>query len=377
MVDAPFPAPHEEEARRQHPTLGYALVVGAVALWSLNAVVAKVVIESGGLSAMRLAEVRSTGSGLLMLAALALMRPRTLRFRRRREWLWIAAFGIGGLAFVHFLYFAAIQRLDIGTGLVIEYIAPALVAAWARFFVHEPVRRRLWIALAVALGGLALVVELPNGVTLNGLGVAAAFAGAFAYAFYILMADRSLKEGRDAPSLLAWGLLFAGVFWAIVQPRWSFPGGLVAGDASLLGRLAGVSAPVWLLLLSVVVLGTIVPFVMILNALHHLSPTRVVVVAMLEPVLATLTAFAWLEESHRRADRGRDPRARRSRASPDRAGERRALEAVRSPVDSWISCDRGRLPVCQCYSPFSPSERRSPSSGRGPRTRPRRPSSTS
>ncbi len=139
MVDAPFPAPAEEEVRRRRPALGYALVIGAVALWSLNAVVAKVVIESGGLSALRLAQVRSTGSGLLMLAALALLRPRALRFRHRREWLWIAAFGICGLAFVHFLYFAAIQRLDIGTALVIEYIAPVLVAAWARFFVHKPV----------------------------------------------------------------------------------------------------------------------------------------------------------------------------------------------------------------------------------------------
>ena len=297
MVDAPFPAPFEQEARHRHPSLGYALVVGAVALWSVNAVVAKVVIESGGLSAMRLAQVRSSGAGLLMLAGLALFRPATLRFRHRREWLWIAAFGICGLAFVHFLYFAAIQRLDIGTALVIEYIAPVLVAAWARFFVHEPVRRRLWVALTVALGGLALVVELPRGVTLNGVGVAAAFAGAFAYAFYILMADRNLREGRYAPSLLAWGFLFAGVFWAVVQPWWTFPGGTVTASASLLGRLGGVSAPVWLLLLGVVVLGTIVPFVMILSALHHLSPTRVVVVAMLEPVLAALAAFAWLEES--------------------------------------------------------------------------------
>ena len=297
MVDAPFPVALEERARHPHPLLGYALVVGAVALWSVNAVVAKVVIESGGLSAMRLAQVRSSGAGLLMLAGLALFRPATLRFRHRREWLWIAAFGICGLAFVHFLYFAAIQRLDIGTALVIEYIAPVLVAAWARFFVHEPVRRRLWVALTVALGGLALVVELPRGVTLNGVGVAAAFAGAFAYAFYILMADRNLREGRDAPSLLAWGFLFAGVFWAIVQPWWSFPAGMVGARASLLGRLDGVSVPVWLLLLGVVVLGTIVPFVMILSALHHLSPTRVVIVAMLEPVLAALAAFAWLEES--------------------------------------------------------------------------------
>ena len=297
MVDAPFSPPGlEEEGPLPKPLLGYALVAGAVALWSVNAVVAKVVIESGGLSPERLSEVRATGAGLLMAAALAVLRPGSLRFLRPREWLFLAAFGICGLAFVQFLYFAAIERLDIGTALVIEYIAPVLVAAWARFVGRERMRRRLWAALALSLGGLALVVELPTGVTLSGLGVAAALGGAVAYAFYVLMADRSLKDGRDATSLLALGFLFAALFWAAVQPWWSFPGGIVGRDASLLGRLAGTSAPVSLLLAFVVVLGTIVPFIMIVTALHHLSPTRVIIVAMLEPVLASVAAFAWLGE---------------------------------------------------------------------------------
>jgi drug/metabolite transporter (DMT)-like permease len=98
------------------------------------------------------------------------------------------------------------------------------------------VRRRLWVALALALAGLVLVVELPTGISLSGFGVAAALGGAVAYAFYVLMADRSLKDGRDATSLLALGFLFAGLFWAAVQPWWSFPDGVVGSDASLLGR---------------------------------------------------------------------------------------------------------------------------------------------
>ena len=60
--------------------------------------------------------------------------------------------------------------------------------------------------------------------------------------------------------------------------------------------MAGTNAPVWLLLAFIVVLGTIVPFIMIVTALHHLSATRVVIVAMLEPVLASVAAFAWLGE---------------------------------------------------------------------------------
>ena len=46
-----------------------------------------------------------------------------------------------------------------------------------------------------------------------------------------------------------------------------------------------------------VVLGTIVPFGLIVASLRHLSATRVGIVAMLEPVVATLVAYAWLGEA--------------------------------------------------------------------------------
>ena len=46
-----------------------------------------------------------------------------------------------------------------------------------------------------------------------------------------------------------------------------------------------------------VVLGTIVPFALVVGALRHLSATRAGIVAMLEPVVATVVAYAWLAES--------------------------------------------------------------------------------
>jgi drug/metabolite transporter (DMT)-like permease len=299
VADAPLTSAEAEGPARvaaRRPALGYALVLSAIGLWSLNATVAKIVVDSGGLSPLRLAEVRASGAGLILFAAVAVLRPRTLRVSRR-ELGFLAVFGVAGLAFVHFLYFTAITHLDIGIALVIQYIAPVLVALWARFFVHEPVRRRLWISLALALGGLALVVELWSGGTLDGIGVAASLGAACAYALYILMAERSLQRGRDVFSLLAWGFVFAAVFWTVAQPWWTFPRHIVGADASLLGRLADTAAPVWLLLAYIVVLGTIVPFILMVAALHHLPATRATVVAMGEPVLAGVVAYAWLEEA--------------------------------------------------------------------------------
>jgi drug/metabolite transporter (DMT)-like permease len=46
----------------------------------------------------------------------------------------------------------------------------------------------------------------------------------------------------------------------------------------------------------IVVLGTVVPFICMVTALHHIPATRATVVAMVEPVLAGLVAYAWLGE---------------------------------------------------------------------------------
>jgi drug/metabolite transporter (DMT)-like permease len=289
------PAATEKRAAKARPLLGYALVLAAVALWSLHGTVAKVVMESGGLSSLRLAEVRAAGAAVVLLAAVVLVRPRTLRLSAR-EGVYLLLFGVAGLAFVHFFYFAAIARLDIGVALVIQYLAPVLVAVWARFFVHEPMRRRIWLALATSFTGLCLVVEVWSGLALDTVGVAASLACAVSYALYLVMADHSLRGGRDVYSLLAWGFLFAMLFWTVVQPWWGFPTDLVLADASLLGRLDDVREPVWLLLAYVVVLGTVVPFVFMVSALRYITPTRAAIAAMAEPVLGSLVAFAWLGE---------------------------------------------------------------------------------
>jgi drug/metabolite transporter (DMT)-like permease len=266
----------------------------AATLWAVNGVISKVIIESGGIAAQRLTEVRTTGAFLLLAAALGVARTASFRLRRG-ELPVLLVFGVG-LAFVQWFYFEAISRLDIGVALLIQYIAPVLVALWARFAYHEAVRRRIWAALALSILGIALLVELWHGLTLDGLGVAAALGSAATFAVYILSAERAVAR-RDPVSLVCYGFLLASVFWAVLQPWTSFPVELVDESVSLLGRLDDLSLPVWLLMAWMVVLGTMVPFALLAAALRHIPASRAAITAMFEPVAATVFAYAWLGES--------------------------------------------------------------------------------
>ena len=271
------------------------MVVGAAVLFAVNGTVAKVILLESEIDSFRLAEVRSTGAFAgLALVVLALNRQA---FRvSRRDIAFLALFGIAGLALVQWSYFLAIERLAIGIALLIQFVAPLLVALYARFFTRELVRRRIWVSLALALVGLSLVVQIWRGLTLDGVGLAAAVVACVTYAVYILLADREVGR-RDPVSLSCWGFFFAALFWSVVQPWWSFPHGALGRDASLLGNLADVSAPVWGLVAWVIVLGTIAPFALLVGALRHVTATRAAIAAMLEPIAGTLVAYAWLGET--------------------------------------------------------------------------------
>ena len=270
------------------------MVLVAATLFGINGTVAKVALSSG-LSSLRLTEARCAGAFVGLMLVVVLTRRRSLHIPRR-ELLRLALFGAIGVALVQLFYFLAIHRLAIAIALLIQYLGPVMVALWARTFGHEHVRRRIWLALGLSLTGLTLMVQLWNGVALDGLGVLYALLSAVAYAAYLLMAERAVAS-RDPVSLMAWGFAFATLFWTIVQPWWSFPAHAVGETVSLQGSLSGVHLPVWALVLWVIVLGTIAPFTLVVGALRHVTATRAGITAMLEPVVATIVAWAWLRES--------------------------------------------------------------------------------
>jgi drug/metabolite transporter (DMT)-like permease len=293
MVEAPF-LPSEEGRLDERPGLGYLMVAVAATLFAVNGTVSKVVLGSG-LSPVELTQIRSTGAAVGFFVFLLVFARARLRVGLR-ELLFLVVFGVTGVAFVQWLYFVAIDHLPVGIALLIQFTAPLLVALFARFVYHERIRRRIWAALALCITGLAAVVEVWTGLAFSAVGITAALGAAFALAAYILMAERERRH-RDPASLSFYGFLFAGLFWAIVQPLWEFPWSVLDDTVSLQGNLSEHSAPVWVLVTFVVVVGTMITFSLLTGALRHIPATRASIVATLEPVVATVVAWLWLGES--------------------------------------------------------------------------------
>ena len=292
MVDAPTLLPEGRPDDRTR--LGYTMVATAATLFAVNGSVSKVVLDSG-LSSLELAQIRATCAALGLLAFLVIFARSRLRVGRR-ELLFLAAFGVVGVAMVQWLYFVAIHNLPVGVALLIEFTAPLFVALFARFVYKETIRRRIWVAVVLCIAGLAIVVEIWAGVAFSTVGVTAALGGAFGLTAYLLMAERERRH-RDPVSLSFYGFLFAAALWAVVQPLWRFPWDVLGETVSLQGNLSDRSAPVWLMVGFIVVVGTMITFSLLTGALRHISATRASIVATLEPVIATVIAWIWLEET--------------------------------------------------------------------------------
>src|SRR5262245_8504603 len=277
------------------PTRGIVLVVVGALLFVVNAGVSRV-IQSAGVESTTLTTVRCTGTAVILLAIVAAMGDLdTLVPHSRGEAITIIAFGITGVALVQWLYFVAIDRLPVGIALLLEFTAPVLVALFARFGYGERVRPRLWLGLACSLGGLALVTEVWSGFSLDPVGVAAGLGAAVSLAAYYLLGEHSITH-KSPLSVLTSAFMVATVFWNLLAPVSGLASNDLGGEVSLGGTLAGYSAPLWLLLTWMVVLGTVAPFLAELSALRHLSATEVGLVGMTEPVGAAALGWLWFSE---------------------------------------------------------------------------------
>jgi drug/metabolite transporter (DMT)-like permease len=279
-----------KDARR-----GYLLVALGALFFVGNAGVSRV-IQRAGVDSATLTTVRCTGTAVVLLAVVLARGERLALPRGWREVAVVVGFGVTGVAAVQWLYFVAIDRLPIGIALLLEFTAPVLVAIFARFVLHEPVRRRMWLGIGCSLTGLALVAQVWTGLALDIVGVLAGFGAAVSLAAYFLLGEHSVST--ESPlHVMTEAFIVAAVFWNIVRPVTHLFSVDLAVPRSLGGNLADVHMSLWLLIVVMVVLGTALPFLAELSALQHLSATEVTLIGMIEPVGATVLGWLWFNES--------------------------------------------------------------------------------
>ena len=250
---------------------------------------AKLII-AGGISPVRLTQIRTTGVFIALLLFLLITNREALKVTRR-ELPNLILMGIIGIAGVQAFYFFAVTRMPVSITLVIEFTAPIWIAIFIRFFRKQIVKPMMWWGIGTALAGLLLVTEIWQGLKLDGIGVIAAFIDALCLAYYFLRLESTVKT-RNGLSLLVYVFGFAALSLAIVQPPWSFPTEIFTAQLSLEDLSPGNYIVGWQLIAILIIFGSIVPYIFVTYGVKNIPASQASVIAMLEPVIAG--GIAWL-----------------------------------------------------------------------------------
>ena len=278
---------------RKHPLRGYLYIAGATFLWGVAATLGRAAFTGRLLpkgqtlrpiDPLILSQTRATFSFAVLLFALVLHRGWKRLRLPAADLARMFVLGILGVAASNYFYYLAIQRTDVATAIILQYTAPVwvLIYSVARGL-HKPTLQRV-AAVGLAVAGITLVIGVfgSGGFRFDAIGVMAALAAAFSFAFYNV-GGHSILARYDRWTVLLFVLLSASLFWIVVNPPWKIVAAHYSGDQ-------------WLFLLVFSLVSVLAPFSLYFAGLQHLEPTRAIVVSCLEPVFSIVIAAVALGE---------------------------------------------------------------------------------
>ncbi len=264
---------------------GLGLAVVSAFSFGLSGALAKGLVEAGWSSGAAVTVRVAIGSLVLLGPALVALRGRWHLLRRNLGL--IAGYGLVAVAGCQLTYFYAVEHLQVGVALLIEYIAPVAVIVWMWLrHGHRPGLLTLGGA-ALASGGLVLVLDLLSGADLSLVGVGWALLAMVGAAVYFII-SASEDNGLPPIVLAASGLTLGTVALVLSGLVGLVPMTFSGADVSYQGG----QVPFWLPLLGLGVLSAALAYSTGIAASRRLGSRLASFAALLE-VLAALV-FAWL-----------------------------------------------------------------------------------
>jgi drug/metabolite transporter (DMT)-like permease len=257
-----------------------AFVVLAALCWGLSGGIGGILMADGW-DAFVVSFYRGAIGLLFFLVWLAL-RPRGSGLANRRLWFWSALAGLGVAGNFAF-YFVSIAQGNVAVAATLMYTAPVFVYLVSFALKLESPTPRKWAAIAVVMLGIALLTRGydigAGGVT--PIGVAAGLLAGLSYAVFIFGFKHATPHGSPQAILV---IAFAALVTILIWP----------GDCDQI--VAALSTPDWTLFAALGVLGAGFSFSLYVVGLRHTAPTVASIVAMVEPVTASLFALVVLSQ---------------------------------------------------------------------------------
>lgn len=216
-----------------------------------------------------------------MWVGLLILRPRLISLNSRQIFISLGL-GVFGYTVFSTFYFKAIESVSVPLAALLLFTYPIFVNFGSHFVLKERIRRSEFFSLACACVGLGLLLWGPLVVQSN-LGVLYGLGSAMAYSVYVLVSGKLQKNVPPLSSGLYVMTATAGAQFLVHRPD--------------LQRIFEFTTLQISCILAIAFVCTIAPLSLFLAGLQKLSSSQASIVAMIEPAVAALAAWAFLNET--------------------------------------------------------------------------------
>ena len=275
--------------RISRSTGGLILALASSAAFGLSGSLARSLLDLGWSPAAVVA-IRILGAfAILLLPTLFLLRRigwPTLRQGGR-----LVAFGLTAVGGAQLCYFSAVQYVSVGVALLVEYLAPVMLIGWHWARNARRPTRPVLAGAGLSLLGLALVLDVTNGLTINPIGVLWALGAAVGLCAYFVLSDADEGTQPIHPLLLMTaGTGIGGAAVALVGVLGLLPLAVAPGTTAL----AGAQVPWWLPMLALILVSAVFSYLTGIAAVRRLGSSVASFVALTEVIFAVAFAFVLL-----------------------------------------------------------------------------------
>lgn len=278
----------QDAARTKSVGLGFA-VFSAITFGG-SGPFAKALIGAG-MSPQQAAWLRILGAAALLVPLVLIFRGSAGLRAAKASWPQLVFYGLTGIAGCQTLFFIAASRLPVGVALMLEFSGPLLVVGWLKFGRKVAVPKSAVLGVAIALVGLATVVEIWSGLKLDLIGLLAGLGAAACQATYFILIDK-LTGLADPLVMTAAGSVVGAIALTAISAPWSIPWHTLTDTIAIGER----SAPGWIFAAWLIVVSTVVAYLAGAAAVQRLSAAIGGAVAYVEVVAASLFALLLLGE---------------------------------------------------------------------------------
>ncbi|MTV82310.1 DMT family transporter [Secundilactobacillus folii] len=269
---------------KEHVSRGIILALLASAMWGVSGTMLQFISQNQNIPAAWFLSARTLGAGVLLLLLGAITSHGRI-FELFKSWRligWLVAYAVLGLGANLLTFYVSVQTGNAASATILQYLSPLFIVLGSLIFKHETPYRSDLIAFLVSLLGVFLAITkgnlsslaIPLDALLWGIG------SGITAACYVTLPRPLVKAGVSPILILGWGTMLSGILFNLHQPIWVNTPAITPTLIYSMG--------------TVILVGTILPFALLLVAAKFAPSDVISIVDAAQPVITFALSVVFL-----------------------------------------------------------------------------------